>query len=326
MENLLMRNDEVDVLLAMLDRIEVGQKRRLQAALAAGEEEVAVVELLESRLGPDPVGAHCRADGARPWGRSHGLRRYRCTACGRTFNALTGTALARLRHKGCWLRFAACLSESATVREAATQCGVARATSFRWRHRFLRADVADAETFSGIVEADETFFRRSFKGSWCWRDRADPPSRLPKKRAMPAQKRGLSDEQVPVLITRDRSGATRAAVLNDRSAEAIDAAIGEILPADGVLCSDTWRPYGVVAGKHEVRHEPVNFHQGERVRDKTWHIQNANARHSRLKGWIAGFKGVATKHLPNYLAWHHVLDRKPSSPANGEWLRLAING
>lgn len=36
MENLLMRNDEFEVLLAMLDRLEVGQKRRLQAAFAAG--------------------------------------------------------------------------------------------------------------------------------------------------------------------------------------------------------------------------------------------------------------------------------------------------
>ena len=320
-----MRNDEFELLLAMLDRLEVGQKERLEAALAAGGDERVVVQILEARLGPAPACVHCQAAGARPWGKSHGLKRYRCVACLRTFNALTGTPLACLRKKERWLRFAGCLSQSATVREAAKTCHVANATSFRWRHRFLRAGVANAEALSGIVEADETFFRRSFKGSRCWQNQENPPPRPPKSRAMPAQKRGLSDEQVPVLITRDRAGSTRATVLPNRSAKAIDSAIGKELPKDGVLCSDNWRAFGKIAKKHRIRHEPINFHKGQRVRDKTWHIQNANARHSRLKSWIAPFKGVATKYLPKYLAWHHVLDGKADLPDQREWLRLAIN-
>ena len=320
-----MRNEEFELFLSMVARLDVEQKQRLEAALSGGGDEAVVTELLEARLGPEPACPHCRAEGSRPWGRSHGLRRFRCAACGRTFNALTGTPLARLRRKAQWLSFAACLSRSDTVRKAAKTCRVAVATSFRWRHRFLRADVADAETLSGIVEADETFFRRSFKGSRCWRKQADPPSRPPKRRATPARKRGLSDEQVPVLVTRDRTGSTRAAVLADRSADAIDTAIGTILPADGVLCSDSHAAFRLVADRHAIHHEPVNSRQGEHVRDKSWHIQNANARHSRLKAWIAAFNGVATKYLPNYLAWHHVLDKKPEMPDHREWLRLAIN-
>jgi hypothetical protein len=31
------------------------------------------------------------------------LQRYKCRACGKTFNALSGTPLARLRHKDKWL-------------------------------------------------------------------------------------------------------------------------------------------------------------------------------------------------------------------------------
>ena len=320
-----MRHDDFDLLLELVSHLEVGQRENLKAALAAGDEEAAVVEILEARLGPKPACPHCQNKQVTPWGRSHGLRRYRCVDCARTFNALTGTPLARLRKKACWLRFAACLSESRTVRAAAAACAVAPATSFRWRHRFLRAGVARSEDLSGIVETDESFFRRSYKGSRCWRNGDNPPPRPPKKRAMPASKRGLSDEQVPVLVARDRSGRTRSCVLPDRSADAIDGAIGQALPSDGVLCTDTWRAFGVVAQKHDIRHEPINLSQGERVRDKTWHIQNANARHSRLKGWVAGFRGVATRYLPNYLAWHHVVDRKQKMPDHGEWLRLAVN-
>ena len=160
-----MRNEEFELFLSMVARLDVEQKQRLEAALAGGGDEAVVIGLLEARLRPEPACPHCRAEGSKPWGQSHGLRRFRCAACSRTFNALTGTPLARLRKKAQWSSFTACLSRSDTVRKAAKVCRVAVATSFRWRHRFLRAGVADAEALSGIVEADETFFRRSFKGS-----------------------------------------------------------------------------------------------------------------------------------------------------------------
>jgi hypothetical protein len=38
------------------------------------------------------------------------------------------------------------------------------------------------------------------------------------------------------------------------------------------------------------------------------HINNVNAYHGRLKQWLNRFNGVATKNLPNYLAWHRALE------------------
>src|SRR5574337_265007 len=70
-------------------------------------------------------------------GHADGLQRYRCHACGKTFNALTGTPLAKLRHKAKWLDFLQAMLASRTVRQAASEVGVHRNTSFRWRHRFL---------------------------------------------------------------------------------------------------------------------------------------------------------------------------------------------
>lgn len=54
------------------------------------------------------------------------------------------------------------------LRKTADHLGISVATVFRWRHRILaglreRTDMV--LTLSGIVEADETMFRRSFKGS-----------------------------------------------------------------------------------------------------------------------------------------------------------------
>ena len=322
-----MRSDAFERMVGLLSDLTVEQREKLRDALATGDRQAAVVTLLEQRLGTEPACVHCGAERAGRWGLDHGLRRFRCRTCKRSFNALTGTPLARLRKKAAWLAFAEALSDGTTVAAAAERCGVAPSISFRWRHRFLRAKTAESEVLGGIVEADETFFRLSFKGSRRWQGGAEPaPERPPKKRGTRAQKRGLSHEQVAVLVARDRSGATRACVLQDRSAEAIDTAIGPALPKDGILCSDTWRAFGVVARKYGIRHEPINFHAGERVREKTWHIQNANAHHSRLKGWVRSFRGVATRYLPNYLAWHHGQERRQETNDHTNWLRTALNG
>ena len=73
---------------------------------------------------------------------------------------------------------------------------------------------------TGIVEADEAFVLLSDKGSRVW-ERAekglpaatDPPDRKARKRGGKAAKRGLSHEQVPVLVAADRSGTSVCTVL-----------------------------------------------------------------------------------------------------------------
>ncbi|QKV58171.1 MAG: helix-turn-helix domain-containing protein [Dechloromonas sp.] len=59
----------------------------------------------------------------------------------------------------------ACMGQRMTVRQTAAECGVAVSTAFRWRHRFLRAIVAQQPTaVEGLLEADETYFLLSMKG------------------------------------------------------------------------------------------------------------------------------------------------------------------
>ena len=178
--------EDFELLLGLLEELSVDQRGQLKDALSTGDSEEAVVALIERRLGDRPVCVHCKAahEKVRRWGKSHGLQRWRCGACNRTFNALTGTPLARLRKKACWLRFAETLSEGLTVKAAAARCGVDPTTSFRWRHRFLRAEITNSEPLGGIVEADETFFRLSFKGSRQWQEvQRQKPVMLPSRPA-----------------------------------------------------------------------------------------------------------------------------------------------
>ena len=246
---------------------------------------------------------HCEHNQIQRWGNAHGLPRYRCRQCCKTFNALTGTPLAGLRHREHWLTYTQALIDGVSIRKTADQCGIHKDTSFRWRHRFLSAISAIEPThLSGIVEADETYFLESHKGE-------RHLSRKPRHRGGKASKRGLSKEQIPVLVVRDRSGVTLDAVLTKADTESIRNVLEPVLDPDAVLCTDANPIYHAFTAPAHIEHRILNLSAGCRVIDHAYHIQNVNAYDSRLKGWMARFRGVATKYLPNYLGWRRALDK-----------------
>src|SRR6201995_5806226 len=98
---------------------------------------------------------------------------------------------------------------------------------------------------------------------------------------------------------------------------------GPGVAAEGVLCLGAATPSPAFAAERGLHHEPVNLAAGIRVRDGAFHVQNVNAYHGRLKGWMARFKGVATCYLSNYLGWRRALERAPGPNAPGTWLLAA---
>ena len=274
-----------------------------------------VAEAIESRVDDARFCPHCQTAGAIARGQANGLRRFRCKACGKTFNALTGTPMARLRHRERWLDFADCLRDQDTVKGAAVACGVAKTTAFRWRHRFLGAATAGAAALSGIVEADETFFLFSRKGE----RHLDRPAR---HRGGKATKRGLSKAQVPVLVAADRTGATVSAVLPELSSAAIKPVLEPIVAKDALLVTDGGAYYPKVAKDLGINHEELNQSAGERVRGDL-HIQTVNSRHEGLKGFVRRFRGVASKYLPNYVRWFHI-SALPNAPTPQSCLNAAL--
>lgn len=85
-----------------------------------------------------PLGcSHCASARFVGWGAAHGLPRYRCLDCKRTFNILTNTPLAHLRNRERWLTYVGTMVEGRSIRGSANACAVSPATSSRWRQRFL---------------------------------------------------------------------------------------------------------------------------------------------------------------------------------------------
>ncbi len=129
------------------------------------------------------------------------------------------------------------------------------------------------------------------------RDRAPWTARC--KRGGKASKRGLSHEQVPVLVAADRSGTTISEVLAAVNAEALHAALEPAVDTDIVLVSDGHGSYPPCAAAMGVRHEALIHSAEERVRD-AFHIQTVNSRHSQLKGFLRRYRGIATKSLDSF--------------------------
>ena len=75
-----------------------------------------------------------------------------------------------------------------------------------------------------------------------------------------------------------------------------------VLASDVLLVSDGNPTYRYFAQDAHISHDTINLSAGLRVKGAV-HIQNVNAYHGRLKQWIDGFHGVATRYLDNDLGW-----------------------
>ena len=51
----------------------------------------------------------------------------------------------------------------------------------------------------------------------------------------------------------------------------------------------------------------INGCADERVRGAV-HIHTVNSRHSQIKGFLRGFRRIATKYLDSYLRWFHLIE------------------
>ena len=109
--------------------------------------------------------------------------------------------------------------------------------------------------------------------------------RQPRRRGGKAAKRGLSAEQVPILVLRNRAGETADHVLERANKRSVTEVLQPSLASDAVLCTDGSGMLATVASELGIEHHAVNTLKGERTRG-AWHIQNVNAYHSRFKQWM----------------------------------------
>ena len=82
-----------------------------------------------------------------------------------------------------------------------------------------------------------------------------------------------------------------------------------------VLVTDGRAAYGQFADAAGIAHITCIASAGERVLG-SYHVQNVNGYQSRLKTWMAPFKGVASWYLPSYLGWRRMIEREAQRLTN----------
>jgi transposase-like protein len=293
-----MKVESFQALLAQVPSLTEVQLDDLVLAVELRRSKTKSLRILEGAWGAPKCG-HCASEQVVKNGHSRGLQRYRCRACDRTFNVTTGTPLAKLHQKERFFQQGECLAKGMTVRDAAAALGVSVSTAFRLRHRFLQAVQAHQPLqVSGLLEADETYFRQSQKGS----RKMTRPSRGRGGKATP---KGSARDLVPVLIGRVR-GTHQVAdcVLTAMTAAQAEAALRSVVGPDTLLCTDGSGALRTAASKLGVTSKSIAVSYDGRVSEGVYHVQTVNNYHERFKTWVnRQLRGVSTKHLPNYLAW-----------------------
>ena len=280
-----------------------------------------IAELRDARFSHGLRCPRCGSRRVHRWGSAHGRQRYRCLACSRTFSDLTGTPAAYLKKLELLTRYVACMRESLTLRESARRLGVHPSTTFRWRHRLLAAlRDAPAPALGGWIELDCFWLAHSRKGERRrMRDRpphhpAHPADRAHPARPAAADRSSFSDPRVCVLLAGDRLGGllTGLAPRPYPDPDGIEHLLaGRTDPEGVVLVSTRGAPYGPEA--RLARRSGWGFERARsggltapRLRPE--HVRTVVGYRLRLRRWLRRFRGVATKYLANYLAWHRALD------------------
>ena len=268
----------------------------------------------------------CSSNHVIKWGRFSGRQRYRCKGCERTFSDLTGTPMAYSKRLDLWMDFGRCMVEGLSVRAAGRRLGITKDTAFRWRHLLAnRYRLQAGPPISGLAVLGSTYLPVSEKG----RRPRDRPSR--RKRGW---LRGPCSSGISHVIFAQEEGAPdwhfalfRGKRMQPRSDDLVRQ-LGPVIGAGGDLVSDR-PPYSSLAafareGGHRLldgrgrrwcsdgrpSRRPIVVDGGGVERERAMRAVDRIrklVRNWRL--WLGGFRGVATRYLRNYLAWHRHVAR-----------------
>jgi transposase-like protein len=262
---------------------------------------------------------HCSSEEFISRGSHKGVKKYQCKGCKKYFNSNSGTALYGIHKKDKWQQYIECMNQGLSLRKAAKEVGISYRTSFIWRHKILSTlQEVEPAKLGGIVEADDTYFPHSEKGS-------RNLNRKPRKRG---DSRMIDQEnKVPVVVATDRKGNTvlKVAGTGTLKRKELRTKMAGKFDADAILCSDGALVYKGLADQEGIKWVKAASHGRPVAKNKAYNIQAVNQLHKELKQFMGKFNGVSTKYLQNYMNWFMQAQRKISDDDKiKQWIWLTI--
>ena len=264
---------------------------------------------------------HCHSNHIVKIGKLNGNQRFKCKECGKNFTITTNSPFHYTKKSlSVWYKYIDLMCKKLTLREIAKELNINLKTAFYWRHKILNA-LTTTEKMSGIVEADETYFRENQKGS---RKLNRPARKSGKSKLNKSQKcslfgytdeeykqqqhkRGLSKDLICVLTATDRTDNIYGKPVGYGKVQPawVENNLQNAITANSTLITDGEKSYATIKN---VKHK--KFTSGL-SKSKTYNLGRIDSVHTSLKTLLNGtFKGVATKYLEGYVNYVKILKNK----------------
>lgn len=309
---------DLNTIIALIKGLSNKDKKRLIKSLEndLGGNANSIKEFLtDKRFENGRVCPHCGCTHIVKNGhRADGTQKYVCKDCGKSFTITTNSIVFGTRKDmAIWQEYIECMMNGWSVRKSARKCGIHRNTAFRWRHKILDAltEMMKQVKLAGIVEADETYFPKSYKGNHK-KSKTFTMPRPPHKRGGMTEKRGISSEQicVPCAVNRDGLSVGMPAKCGKPIPKAFHKVFDDRIDSESILVTDGEKSYKRFTMDNGIQLVAIRGGKGKK---NGYHIQHINSYHSRLKTFMDSFKGVSTKYLGNYIVWHNLVNYAPET-------------
>lgn len=242
---------------------------------------------------------------------------YRCAACGRAFNAFTGTALEGThRRPAAIMLLLRGFARGVPTAQLARELGCDRKHLLELRRRMqdhARRWLGRNPLGDDVVEADEMYQDAGERGL-PHPDPDDPPRR----RADSRRGHGtFANDRPPAAgVVGRESGEIRSEVVESANSEGLDAFVDGSCLSGTAVNTEEWRGYSRVGGRHDRTHVTVD-HSGSR---STWaidvdgdgvrevHCDTMEGTWTGLRNFLRPFRGVSQWFEAQYVAmleWGH---------------------
>lgn len=242
-------------------------------------------------------------------GHKNGTQRYLCKNCNKSFSITTNTILSHSKIKYWQLKeFIKCLLDIKSISEISQQVKLSKTQTYYLEIKLFKAleNVYNSIKLKGIVQADEKYFRISFKGT-------KHEKMLRKTRHSGSQdlKVGINKELACVVVAIDENDNIIIEVIGNgpASTEMLEKGLGGKIEENSILVTDSKSSYIKFAQNNNLILKQIP--DGEYTTEEIYNLAEVNELILELDNYITHMKrGVSTKHLQqhcNFVKYRKIL-------------------
>lgn len=241
----------------------------------------------------------CNTKNYKKNGHKNGTQRYYCKECYKSFSITTNTILRYTKINYYQLKlFIKCILEFKSIVEISHEIGMSQTQTYYFEIKLFSAleAVYSDQKLKGIVQADEKYFRISFKGI----KHKDMP-RAPRHNGSQNLKVGINKELACVVFAIDENDNIIIKVAGNGPAttEMIDTALNDKIEEGSILITDSKKVYIKYALDNKLILKQIP--NGEHTVENIYNLNELNELILELESYITyNKKGVSTKHLQQY--------------------------